>query len=220
MSLSVPSGQPLPAAASSRADVARSQLVKDSDQFIKLLVAQVQNQDPLNPTDGTQFISQLAQLTQVEQAVQTNASLEALTATLGMSTALNQTAMIGREVTTVSETFILGAVGGRFSYEFGRSPAAVSAVITDAAGNVVRQIDGLSTESNRVIDVEWDGLDANGNYLPQGEYKVTLATPDGTGGYNTYSTSIVDSIEFAGGVPLMRLADGRTALGTDIVRAR
>ena len=63
-------------------------------------------------------------------------------------------------------------------------------------------------------------LDEADEYCRAGHHLLTLATPDGTGGYNTYSTSIVDSIEFAGGVPLMRLADGRTALGTDIVRAR
>lgn len=198
----------------------RSYLVQDYDKFVKLLVAQVQNQDPLSPMDGTQFISQLAQLSQVEQAVKTNASLESLNATLGISSALNQTAMIGREVTALSETFVLGAVGGKFSYEFSQSPTAVSAVITDMGGNVVRQIDGLSTESGKVIDVMWDGTDSAGNFAPQGEYRVTLATPDGAGGYNTYSTSTVESIEFAGGQAIMRLADGRTTLSTDIVRAR
>lgn len=210
-----------PKAPLSAADQAQSQLGEDYTKFIKLLVAQVQNQDPLNPTDPTEFMGQLAQLTQVEQAVKTNKALEGLSATLSMSAALNQTALVGREVTTMSETFILGPVGGQFSYEFGESPTAVSAVITDTSGKVVKQIDGLSTESGKVIDVLWDGTDNDGNFAPEGEYKVTLATPDGSGGgYNTYATSKVEAIEFSGGAPVMKLSDGRYALSSDIVRAR
>ena len=207
--------QPVQTAASA----AQTQLVKDSDTFIKLLVTQVQNQDPLNPTDPTEFMGQLAQLTQVEQAVKTNENLEQLSTSLAMNAALNQTALVGREVTTISETFVLGPVGGQFSYEFGQSPSAVSAIIKDASGNVVRQIDGLSTESGKVIDVTWDGTDAQGNFAPEGEYSVTLATPDGSGGYNTYATSVVEAIEFSNGVPVMKLSDGRYASSKDMVRA-
>jgi flagellar basal-body rod modification protein FlgD len=50
----------------------------DYESFLKLLVAQLKNQDPTNPTDGTQFLSQLASFSTVEQAIQTNSKLDTL----------------------------------------------------------------------------------------------------------------------------------------------
>lgn len=198
----------------------KATLGQDYEKFISLLVAQVQNQDPLSPMDGTEFVSQLAQLTQVEQAVRTNDTLDQLNTTLEINSALSQSFLVGREVTTLSETFTLGESGGSFSYEMEGSPSAVTAVITDAGGRTVRQIAGLSTQSGVVVDVAWDGLDDSGNPMPAGEYGVSLVTPEGAGAYNTYATATVDSIEYAGGLPMMRLSDGRYASSNDIVRTR
>lgn len=207
------------AAPPTKGDSALSQLSQDTDQFMKLLIAQVRNQDPLSPMEGTEFMAQLAQLTQVEQAIQTNQNIESLSATLSMNAALSQTSLIGREVTTISETVALNDFGGAFSYELESSPASVSAIITDAAGNLVKQIDGLPTESGKVIDVAWDGTNANGDLMPSGQYKISLATPGGDGSYNTYASATVESVEFSGGIPVLRLSDGRYSATTDIVRA-
>lgn len=205
-------------AVTSTADSALSQITKDTDQFMKLLIAQIRNQDPLSPMEGTEFMSQLAQLTQVEQAAQTNKLVENLSSTLAMNAALSQTSLIGREVTTLSDSFALTDFGGSFSYELASSPASVSAVITDANGTVVKQIDNLSTQKGQVIDVSWDGTNTEGDLMPAGQYKVSLATPGASGSYNTYATASVESVEFAGGVPMLVLSDGRYSSATDIVR--
>lgn len=201
-----------------RADQALSENAMNKDQFIKLLVAQVQNQDPTSPMDPTQFTQQLAMLSQVEQAAQTNKQLEALRSQLAISGALFETALIGREVTAASETLALGEGGGSFSYQMATDAGAVSAVITDAKGNVIRQIDGLPTKGGSLHDVTWDGLDNAGNPVEIGIYNVSLASKDGGGAYNTYTTAMVNSVEY-GDEQFLVLADGRRIRSGDIIRA-
>ncbi|WP_134680518.1 flagellar hook assembly protein FlgD [Paracoccus ravus] len=203
---------------SSQADTALSQLSEDYTRFIKLLVAQVQYQDPLEPMDSTQFVSQIAQLTQVEQAVQTNKHIENLSAALAATSALEESQLIGREVTTFSETIVLDETGADFAYELENTPTAVSAIISDGDGNIIHQIDGLSTQSGRVIDVHWDGLDADGNPVPAGEYTVTLATPGGSGAYSTYTSSVVEYVQYDASGTTLILADGRNISSGNIMR--
>lgn len=207
----------------SQSDNALSKLSEDYTKFMKLLVAQVSHQDPLKPMDGTQFITQVAQLTQVEQAVQTNKQFEALRAQLSLSAALSETGLIGRDVTISADSIVLGEGGSRFSYELERSSAGVSAVITDAEGRLVRQIDGLPGEAGSLVDVAWDGLDSAGNPVPPGAYGIALSITGSAGGqpggYNTYTSGQVTAIEFGQDAPLLRLGDGRVVSSRDIVRA-
>lgn len=205
------------------ADSALSQLSQDYTRFMKLLVAQVSHQDPLKPMDGTEFISQVAQLTQVEQSVQANKQIEALRAQLSLSAALGETALIGREVTIASESFVLGESGGRFSYELERQSSGVSAIITDAQGRMVRQIDNLPGAPGTLVDVAWDGLDNAGNPVAPGTYGIALSVTGAgggePGGYNTYTDANVAAIEFSQDAPMLRLGDGRLVSSRDIVRA-
>lgn len=217
--ISSQASQAAAAAVPSKSEGALSQLAADSETFIKMLVAQIQNQDPTNPMESTDFVSQTAQLTQVEQAIQTNRNIESLQASLSLNAALNQTSLIGREVTTASPTFVLGADGASFSYALESAADSVSALIRDGSGKLVRQIDGLPGAGGRVFDVSWDGLDDDGIPVPPGEFRIDLATPGGNGSYETFTTSTVQAVEFAGGMPMLRLADGRYASSTDIFRA-
>ncbi len=205
---------------STKSDTALSQLSQDYTRFIKLLIAQVENQDPLKPMDSTEFVSQIAQLTQVEQAVQTNSQLESLRSSLSVSTALSETQLIGREVTTRSDNVVLDENGAVFFYELESDATEVAAVISDAHGNIVRQIGGLSGASGDMYEVVWNGTSGDGDLLANGEYKITMATSGGSGGYNTYTSSVVQSVEFGGDGQMLRLADGRLASSADIVRAR
>ncbi len=74
-----------------------SKTAVDYDSFLRLLVAQMKNQDPTNPMDSTQYVAQLAQFSQVEQSVQINSKLDAL---LSSSTLSQADALIGRNITS------------------------------------------------------------------------------------------------------------------------
>lgn len=199
-----------------------SQLSEDYSRFMKLLVAQIQNQDPLNPVDNTEFISQVAQLTQVEQAVLTNQYIADLSGRLATSGALFTTALIGREVTVPSEEFRVEGGMGSFSYELDASAASVTAVITDQYGTVVRQIDLGAVEGGTLQDFTWDGMDAEGLPVPDGTYGISLAATgsDGTTGtYQTYAAWTVMAVDYAEGETLLRLDSGASAPADDIIRA-
>lgn len=202
-----------------KTDSALSQLTADSDTFIKMLVAQLQNQDPTNPMESTDFVSQTAQLTQVEQSIQTNRNIEALQMSIGMSAALHQTSLIGRAVTTASSTMVLDETGSAFSYALEAPAESVTALIKDGAGKVIRRIEDLPASGGEIFDVQWDGITDDGQDAPHGQYRIDLATPGGSGNYETFATSRVEAVDFAGGQPMLKLADGRYAASTDILRA-
>lgn len=186
--------------------------------FLNLLVTQVSYQDPLNPVEGTDFIAQLATLTGVEQSLKMNEQMEALRAQLGLSAALSESSLIGRTVTVPSDEIELGASGASFSYELDRPSETVTAIITDAAGNPVRELSGLPGVAGERVGLTWDGTDANGAVLPPGRYKIALAASDASGGYNTYGSFRVASVSFISGQQYLDLEGGGAVTSDQIVR--
>lgn len=202
---------------------ATSQLASDYQTFLKLLVAQVQNQDPMAPMDSTEFVSQLAQLTQVEQSVKVNSQMESLRQQLALNGALSETALIGREVTMTSETVTLGDEGSSFLYMLEAPATAVQAQIRDADGKLIRVIDSLPQSEGALHEVVWDGLTDNGTRAENGSYHISIAavSADGSeGSYNSYSSGSVVAIEYVQGAAWLQLADGRRVKSADIIRAR
>lgn len=154
----------------------------NKDDFLKLFISQMQNQDPLNPMDGTQFISQLAQLTQVEQAYNTNSNLQNLINAQNGSNNLASVGFLGNTVV---------AAGSKISHLYGGQstmginlPANAQTVkvdIVDSLGNTVRSMD-LGQTQQGITTFSWDGLGTSGQSLPSGKYSFTVkaATADGT----------------------------------------
>lgn len=188
--------------------------------FLNLLVAQVSYQDPLKPVEGTEFIAQLATLTGVEQSLKLNDQMEALRSQLGLTAALSESALIGRSVTVPSETVELRPDGTAFSYELASSAKSVTAFITDADGNVVRQVTGLPGEAGQRISVVWDGTNADGAPLPLGRYGISLAAEGGdmSRGYDTFARFRVISLSFDGGQQYLDLDGGGRTTSDQIVR--
>jgi flagellar basal-body rod modification protein FlgD len=122
-------------AASASGAVASSNLV-DYTTFLKLLVTQAQNQDPTNPTDSTQYLSQLASFSAVEQQTQTNAKLDALLTASQLSQA---DGLIGRRLTSADGT-VSGTVAA-----VTLSSSGVVATLSD--GRVLAVGDGASVSA-------------------------------------------------------------------------
>ena len=104
---------------------AKSTSMVDYNGFLQLLIAQMRNQDPTNPTDSTEYMSQLAQLSSVEQAVQTNAKLDSL---LSQSAIAQADGLIGRTATFTDET--------------GKTTTGVIKEITIIQGGAVATLEG------------------------------------------------------------------------------
>ncbi len=206
--------------AASAATAAQSQLGVDYNSFLKLLTAQISNQDPLQPMDSTQFVSQLAQLSQVEQSVQTNTNLESLNGKLDSVAAMSGVALMGRKVTVASDQMDLSGGAAQATYQLAGTASSVEAQISDASGTVVRTLTGLPTAGVVDTPVSWDGRSNSGQQLPDGHYSIAIKATDPAGGtlfYNTFATATVQQLLFKNGDQLLQLSNGQQVLSSQLV---
>ena len=180
----------------------------NKDDFLKLFIAQMQNQDPLNPMDGTEFVAQLAQLTQVEQAYNTNSNLENLINAQGNSTSIAAVSFLGNTVTAKGSQVNL-ADGSQPSLPFTLAEAAkqVVAEIRDANGALVRTLTGGKCQEG-VNSLIWDGKNDAGQVLPPGTYTFAVKATNATGQNVTATTLVqgkVDGVSLEGTVPVLSL---------------
>lgn len=199
-----------------------SALSEDYERFLTLLTAQIQYQDPLEPMDSTQFVTQLAQLSQVEQAVATNENLENVGAQIGALVSVAGADLVGRDVTLTSSQFGLENGATDASYRVSEGAAAVSAQILDADGVVIRVLSDLPTDHTELQTLEWDGTDESGNALLDGEYFVSMTALDANGEVvtaNTYRKARVEEVLFTDGTNYFNLDSGQQIEAGQILSA-
>jgi flagellar basal-body rod modification protein FlgD len=193
--------------------------VSAKDQFLQLLVTQLQHQDPLNPMDGKDFTAQLAQFSLLEQAVQTNSALKSLNQYAASVDTARATGMIGKTVRAKGDSVTLGATGGAaVSFNLGAAAAQTTINLYDSSGSLVRTLSAgaLGTGAH---SVQWDGKNQQGNTLSQGTYQVQVVGKDSKGnrvGVTLYKNGKVDSVQINDGVPLLMVGGSAVALG-DVV---
>jgi flagellar basal-body rod modification protein FlgD len=184
------------------ADAMKKSIGMDKDDFLKLFMAQLQHQDPLSPQDPTEFLGQLAQLTQVEQAYNTSAALEKLLAAQDNSLAMTSVALIGKEVKAFgTQSDFDGTNPATFSYQMPTATSSTTLRITNASGQSVRVVDlGDLAAGNGTY--QWDGKDGQGNQLAAGAYSFSVSGTDALGNTQlatTYTTGKADGVTFENG---------------------
>ena len=159
---SVTSGQ---SGVASAYGAASSQLGQDA--FLKLLIAQIANQDPLKPMDDTAFVAQLAQFSALEQAVSTNAKLDFLALQQRGVANTEVASLVGKSVTVKGDKVTLDGSNMAVPIHFtlGDSAKTVTVTIKDATGKTVRTMQ-LGERSQGVVSANWDGKDDNGMAQP------------------------------------------------------
>ncbi|MEO6351622.1 MAG: flagellar hook assembly protein FlgD [Burkholderiaceae bacterium] len=152
-----------------------------SDRFMKLLVAQMKNQDPLNPLDNAQVTSQLAQLSTVTGIDKMNATLESLIGSYQSSQSLQAASMIGRGVMVPGKTLFLNEGQAVMGLELATPADSVQLAVKDATGKVVDTI-SLGAMDAGVSPLAWDGMGSDGTTLANGTYTFeATATRAGQG---------------------------------------
>jgi flagellar basal-body rod modification protein FlgD len=169
------------ATAQGAANTARTSLGSNFETFLKLLTAQIQNQDPLSPMDTNQFTEQLVQFSQVEQQIQMNEQLGTLVSVSRTSQTSSALGYLGRSVQVASDTTAIAATGGAtWELVFPEPAQAATVRVQDGSGRVVYEtrIDNPTGRQS----FAWDGLDANGRAANAGLYRVSVAAEasDGT----------------------------------------
>jgi len=181
----------------------------DKDAFLKIFLAQMQHQDPLNPMDGTEFTSQLAQFSSLEQLYNVNTNLQSLQTSAGGSTRYQAMDFCGKEITAKGDQLTLdedGSAKGQFQLQ-GQAECTVQ--VTDSSGNVVRTIPlGVLAAGQRSFS--WDGLDSSGNKVASGTYSFSVNAVDGTGSSvlcDTMVTGKVTRVNLEGESPILYVGD-------------
>ena len=201
---------------SSNANDTPSAVGSDFDTFLKMLTVQMQNQDPLNPIDSTDYATQLATFSSVEQAVLTNDLLEDLSAQLGLMGFSQLSGWVGMEARSEEAAYFDGS-----SISIKSDPASAAdktvLVVRDSKGNVVQQVTMDPTSDV----VEWAGVDDDGDPFKTGLYRFELENYSGetylsTTSVETYSR-IVEA-RFDGGSTILVL-EGGNEIDSDSVTA-
>jgi len=174
------------------------------DRFLKLLVTQLKNQDPMNPMENAEMTMQLAQMSTVEGINNLNASMESLLSGYQSAQTLQATALIGRQVLTEGDVMSLadGLAGG--AVELASAADKVTVKVLDGAGRVIDTID-LGAQAAGELRFAWDGTDAAGNVMPNGSYRFAVSAEAGGSGVGTTQYALV-------AVNSVRLLDGRVSL--------
>lgn len=153
-------------------------------QFLQLLVAQMRHQDPINPLDGAEFASQLAQFNSVEQLIDVNGGLKDLQEGQEMmSTGLTNSmaaSLTGKQVKALSNQVHLAAgADAQVRYKLNNSAAEVEFIVRNESGGEVRRevIQGVASGNNTWV---WDGRNDAGDRLAEGTYSIEVnASNDG-----------------------------------------
>ena len=206
----------------SAAAVSATDLDENYTNFLTLLTAQISNQDPLKPVDSTQFVSQLAQLSQVEQSIATNANLESIGDMLASVGAMSDLQLIGRDVLVPSNHIQLTEEAFPLSYQVEAGAENVNIRIMTEDGNLVRELPGSSTRSGELIDVVWDRRDMAGlPVMPPDTFKVEITATDAQGeavGVTSLTSASVERVNFTAAGAELQLSNGETVL-SQIIRS-
>ena len=163
------------AGASSANSTANSSDAGSADRFLKLLVTQMQNQDPLNPMDNAQITSQMAQINTVSGIQTLNGSVQGLNSQFVQMQALQGAALVGREITVAGNRLAVTEGFGHGAFEMATPAGNVKIEVLNPAGRVVDTLNmGAQAEGRHAI--QWDARAAD----PTLEYRFRVVATSGT----------------------------------------
>ncbi len=195
--------------------------VIDKNEFLLLLVTQLQNQDPLSPMDSAEFTSQTAQFASLEQLQGINENLGYLQQYQSALFDEHAVSFIGKTVRAADNS--VDKTDGDSSglhFELARDASEVYAYIYDATGDLVHEIHETGPFSEGEHSLTWDGTDAEGNQVPDDRYYFEVQAVDTNG--NTFTgvpfyEGTVNSVNFWNGTAYLTAGNHDIALG-DVIQ--
>jgi flagellar basal-body rod modification protein FlgD len=167
---------------------ALSSLSGNFTDFLKMLMTQLQNQDPTSPMDTNAFTTELVQFSSVEQQINTNTSLTSLIQLTQAGEVMQGSNMTGKQVTVTSDHLALQ--NGKGTIQF-TTPTAQPVAIAIYNDNGTKLQDATLTSVKGTNTWSWDGSNASGGTLPDGAYKVAVAGADSSGNVTAVPYSVI-----------------------------
>jgi flagellar basal-body rod modification protein FlgD len=180
----------------SKAAVAKEKMDKDLNQFLNMLVAQLKNQDPLDPLDANAFTQQLVQFASVEQQIYSNANLEKLVGMQQTSQVGSMVNYLGNYIEAEGSTFNLENGLGQFSYDLESKAVKATLTIQDAFERPVWTGD-VGVEKGKEV-FHWDGVKFDGTIAPDGPYTAIISAKDIDGNLINVAQTVYGRVTGAG----------------------
>ncbi|MDR8048853.1 flagellar hook assembly protein FlgD [Burkholderia cenocepacia] len=175
--------------------------------FLKLLVTQLQNQDPTSPVDSSQMTSQLAQINTVSGIAQLNTSLTSLSTQLAAGQQTQAALLIGTNVLAPGNSVaVKGGAASPFGVSLANSVSNLTITVKNSAGAVVNTINA-GAQSAGTVPFNWTPTDAAGNVLPDGTYTVSASYTNSAGTPQAATTLAAATVQ-----SVVKQADGTAGL--------
>ena len=216
------SGSAASTAAATNASTSASTVASQYQTFLKMLTTELQNQDPTQPLDSSQFTSQLAQFSSLEQQLQTNSNLSNLITAQQSATFNSASGYIGHSVQANGDSFTATGSGSAVPLAFSLAGTATSAKVSilNAAGQTVNTLT-VSNPAAGMNTLTFSGNDSNGSPLPAGTYTYSVSATDISGksvAATTYETGTVTGVNASNGTTTLQLGTTGSVPVTQVVQ--
>jgi flagellar basal-body rod modification protein FlgD len=187
------------------------------DEFLKLMVAQLKHQDPMNPSDSQNFLAQLAQFSTLEGIQNLNTSVDAMAGQLRATTTMQATSLVGHAVLVPTDQVLMQGNGLAGNVNVTDSTQNLQVEISDLSGTLVKRMN-LGPAATGDFRFQWDGTDAAGNAMPPGVYKVKALSSDGSTSkaYAVDLPEVVMSVSLGASGVQLNLSGGSTVAASDV----
>ena len=188
----------------------------DRESFMKLLVAELQHQDPMEPMQARETITQLSQLTSVEKLAGIEEGIIGVRAETAGLASTQIASFVGRTISADATTLMVANTGmAEGSFSLDNRASSVQVVLRDANGDAVRTLEYGDTFPGP-HNFQWDGNDDSGTRVPPGRYSVEIAAKDDGGNpipSSTVVSGVVTKVSYENGVPELMMGSTRVLLG-------
>lgn len=188
------------------------------DEFLKLMITQLKNQDPLNPTDGTEYTAQLAQFSSLEQLININQNLENQSTQDSLSSRVSAAGFIGKSVRVSGSNLSLnGGTPNTIRYDLKLQSKETSINVYNTAGDLVDVVT-LGKLDAGTHEFKWDGELSSGKKAADGAYRYEVVAVDAEGNRMSVTgntTGTVTGVKFdSKGQPLLEVGGATYGLGS------
>ena len=181
----------------------------DSEDFMNLLITQLQNQDPLDPADTSEMVSQMAELSNMQATQEMSNNIEKLLDYQVSQNNVQLISLLGNEVTASSNVVAVSdGEPGTGEFTLASAVATCQVDISDSSGNIIKSLDLGSLEADTTYSLEWDGTNSAGTAVDDGLYLFTVngTTADGTEAEVEYQTTgTVTGLDYQSGTAVLTL---------------
>ncbi len=196
------------------ANSANSNSLISENTFMKLMVQELQNQNPLDPMSNTNFISELAQFNSMNQLTSMNSTLQSLVSSQNQAVLSNAANLIGRTVQANGNSFgFTSGSSASLNYSLPQNANSTSIDVYDSSGNLVYNTN-LGPQNSGSQSFNWDGLENGGSAAPTGNYSFSVNATDASGNpitATTYSNAAVMGLTTSSsGAVELELSNGST----------